>query len=73
MRATNSDFPSVYSGRAPERIYYGRSCSTTYYTVNEDLVVRYKFYDGEHPVETWHSFDASVRAFVRSLVVAGEQ
>jgi hypothetical protein len=54
------------------RTYYGHSCSTTYYSVSDALVVSYRFYDGQHPVETWGNLDASVRAFVRSLVTDGD-
>jgi len=52
------------------RLNYGRSCSTASYSLNDDLVVRYRFYEGQHPIETWRELDAAVRAFVRSLIVA---
>lgn len=53
-------------------IYYGRDCGTNvYYRFSDTLAVRYKFYDGRHPVETWTELDVSVHAFVQSLVKDG--
>lgn len=50
------------------RLNYGRSCSTALYSLTDALVIRYRFYDGRHPIETWSELDASVRSFVRSLI-----
>ncbi|GAB4353722.1 MAG: hypothetical protein Kow00114_03080 [Kiloniellaceae bacterium] len=54
------------------RIHYGRSCRTAnYYAINDHLRVRYKFYDGQYPLETWRSLDAAVRALVDDLALNG--
>ena len=69
--------PLVVECSAPElsspggRIYYGRSCSTTYYSIVGSLVGRYKFYDGRYPPKALSKLDGLVRAFVKSLVIDG--
>lgn len=56
------------SGPGERGTYYGRTCYTGYYRFSDTLAVRYRFYDGRHPIETWIELDASVHAFVQSLV-----
>lgn len=46
----------------------GSLCSTSY-AYSEGLTLRYRFWDGCYPMETWTEIVSTVRAFVRSLMV----
>jgi hypothetical protein len=58
--------PALHSVRGVE---YRRSCQSAYFKFSEEILLNYKFYEGQYAASTWKDLDVGVREFIRSLLI----